>query len=337
MRFERAQSLKFWSWRIAALAIASIALAQPPQAALPRLKLPEPSRGLSIVGFEADRTVPAKWERGFLLSYDFDKSIVLAADRSGQALRAQISPPEASHVFLRDVSVSPSGTFAVAFSAISSQGPAGFIAWLDHSGSIGQLVQIASGSAELIRFADDGSLWAAVRTGPAFGPESDSYDILRHYDAKGKLIGSALPRRLFPPGPFPGELGSLTASRDRIGFFDRHTRTWVEFDYAGKTLGRWVLPGPKVRHAWALLSQSNDVYIGQQESIDKSEIVKTYRFDKSSNTLQEFDVSGINAGHPASLAGVDGEELVFLVSYHPPLLKWSTHRNSSRSAGATPW
>lgn len=327
MRFERVQSLKlkFWFWRIAALTVAT-ALAQPPQAALPKLKLAQPSRSLALDPglLQAENQAPPKWDRGYVLTFDRDRAIVLATDRSGRIfLRTRVSPPGASHVILNDVSASPNGTFAIAFSAISSTGPAGFIAWLDHSGNTGQLVQIASGSAELIRFADDGSLWAAVRTGPAFGPESDSYDILRHYDAKGKLIGSALPRRIFPPGPFPGELGSLTASRDRIGFFDRHARTWVELSYAGKDLGHWGVPG-KAKIASVFLSPSNEVYLHQQEQIDKStEVAKSYRFDKSSSSLQELDTSAVNVNF-SRLLGTDGEEIVFLASFNPPMLKWST-------------
>jgi hypothetical protein len=41
--------LEILVWRIATLTVASVALAQPPQAELSRLKLPEPSRGLTIV------------------------------------------------------------------------------------------------------------------------------------------------------------------------------------------------------------------------------------------------------------------------------------------------
>jgi hypothetical protein len=297
--------------------------------ALPTIKLAGPSRSLTLDGglFQAESQAMPKWERGHVLTFDRDRSIVMAADRSGKVvLRAHISPHQASHVILHDLSVSPSGTFAVAFSAISSDGgPAGFIAWLDHTGSTAQLVQVSSGFPHLVCFADDGSLWAAVWTGTAYVAEAVSYDLLRHYDASGKLIRSALPRQTFPAGQFPAENGSLKASRDRIGFFARDSRIWVELTYTGEGLGHWVVPG-KAEFSWAFLSQSNDVYIHQQERIDSfTETLKSYRFDKSSSSLQELDTSAINEGHPARLLGVDGEEMVYRTSKSPQLLKWSTY------------
>lgn len=318
------------------VAVLLLALAQTVSAQVPpSIKLAEPSRGLTVdSSFEAEHLALLKWERGYLLGYDIDRSIAMAVDRSGKAvLRAHISPQQASHVLLRDISASPGGTFAVAFSGIGpSGGFAGFIAWLDHTGSTAQLVQVASGEPFLVCFADDGTLWAAVQMYTENLAEAAAYDMLRHYDASGKFIGSALARRVFPAGPFPGDPGSLTASHDRIGFLASASRTWVELTYSGKDLGHWTLPGPPAKLSKALLSQSNEVYIGQQERIDRTtEVVKSYLFDKPSNSFQELDSSAVNGGRPARLVGVDGDELVYVASYGPRLLKWSTYTRSSGS------
>lgn len=298
----------------------------------PAIKLLEPSKHVALDGgFEAEHLVISKWERGYLLGYDIDRSVVLAADRTGKlALRAQISPAGASHVLLRDVSASPGGTFAVAFSAAASNGgPASFIAWLDHTGKTARLVQVSAAVPYLVCFADDGSLWAAVHMRLAENPEQEiaRYDVLRHYGADGKLIGSALRREAFPARSSPdwlAEYGSLTASHDRIGLFAPTGRIWVEISYAGTDLGHWTLPGPKVEFTQAFLSQSDQVYVHQQERADHThEALRSYIFDKASNTLQELDTSTIHWGRPASLKGVDGDELVYMAA--PRVLKWSSY------------
>ncbi len=309
--------------------------------ARPAIKLLEPSRSVAVDGgFQAEHITPGKWERGYLLSFDIDRSIVMAVDKSGKlVLRTQIAPPEASHVFLRDLSASPGGKFAVAFSAAASNGgPASFIAWLDRTGRTARLVRISSGVPYLLCFADDGSLWSAVQTRAGNGDqEAAQYDMLRHYDADGKLIGSALRREIFPAAPsatrsFPGEGGSLTASHDRVGFFAPASRIWAEISLAGADLGHWVLQGPKAEFSRAFLSQSGEVYVHQQERIDSSsEIVRSYLLDKASSTLREIDTSAIHFGQPAKLTGIDGDELVYQASYGPWLLKWASYERSEGS------
>jgi hypothetical protein len=305
-----------------------------PAQTTPKIKLSEPSRSSTVDStFEAEHLAILKWERGYLLGFDRARSVAMAIDRAGKAvLISHISPPQASHVEIRDMSASTNGGFAIAFVGVSSSGGfGGFIAWTDHTGNTAQLVQLGSDEPFQIAFAEDGTLWAAVKKIAENHEEAAAYDILRHYGANGNLIGTALPRRSLPTaGSFPTESASLTASRGRVGFLITMTRTWVEIDYSGKELGRWVLPGPTAVISHAFFSQSNKVYIRQQERIDKSaEVVNSYVFDKSSNTLQQLDTSSVDGGRPVGLRGVDGEDLVYLASIHPRLLKWSTPQPSS--------
>lgn len=225
---------------------------------LPVIKLAPPSRSVAVdSGFYAEHLAIKKWERGYLLGYDIDRSIVMAVDRSGALiLRTYIAPREAVHVRVYDLSISPNGQFAVGISGISPEGqPSGFIALLDHSGNTAQLIQIAGGAPFLVCFADDGTLWAAVRTRGTNLEEALSYDILRHYTADGKLIGSAVPRKLFRTARFPGETGALSASHDRIGFLAASRRTWVEVSYSGKQLTNVVLPAGPVSLRFPLVIQ----------------------------------------------------------------------------------
>jgi len=297
---------------------------------LPIPKVKPPSRTVAVdSGFQAAHLAIRRWERGYLLGYDLDNSIAMAVDRSGAlVLQAKIAPREASHVLMYDVSASPSGTFAVALSGIGPNGgPSGFIALLDHAGRTAQLIQISSGVPYLICFADDGSLWAAVRTfdGEVSGA---SYEILRRYDGSGRLIGSAVPRNLFAAGLFPGELGTLSASHDKIGLFSSRSRTWVEINSDGKGLRKRVLPGPNSDVASAFLSSNGDVLIRQQEWAAKKGVMKLYQLERSSNTLIEIDQTAIEPGG-SMLLGTDGDDLVFLASFSSNLLKWSTYDRSS--------
>ncbi len=304
----------------------------------PAVRLTEPSQVIAVDGgFTAEHLAVRKWERGYLLGYDIDNAIVMAVDRSGKlVLNAKVSPSDASHVILYDVSASPSGTFAVALSGVSpGGGPSGFIALLDHFGRTAQLVQVASGAPYLVCYADDGSIWAAVRAWDPNSPslmEASSYNILRHYDAAGRLIGSAVSRRLFPSGRFPGELGSLSASRDRIGLFASYSRTWVEVSSDGTTSQPIVLPGAKADLARAFLSPSNEVLIHQQERAEGGKgALRGYRLERASNNLTQMDQTAIDSSG-ATLIGVDGQQFVYLTSHNPFLLKWSSSDGSTGAA-----
>jgi len=100
----------------------------------------------------------------------------------------------------------------------------GGIVVLDRNGKQIRFVDTARFLPDATCFGPDHSIWVI---GTQFTPmrESDpvdhverrDYDLVRKYSPDGKLIGSFLPRSLFPPGLTPGAVGWMRASRDRIG------------------------------------------------------------------------------------------------------------------------
>lgn len=283
---------------------------------------------LRTVAMNADHT--AKWERGKLLRFDDDTSTVFALDRSGKVVtQAQIHLDQAIAGHIWDVSVSPQGTLAVALEGLSKAGAAaGFIVWLDGSGKTAKLVQLPFGVWRVC-FADDGTLWAQVIV-PDRGNESSDYDVLRHYDSNGVLIGTAVPRLLFATKNIRLNMSSLVASPDRIGLYEFESRTWVEVSYVGKLLGSWKMPDVNSKYARVYLSSSNDVYVYAQERRDGREVIAPLRrFDKAHSALEDIDTSAVNGGRPVFLWGIDGDELVVGKQSRAAELVWVKQQNTS--------
>ncbi|MGI8745759.1 MAG: hypothetical protein ACR2NN_24925 [Bryobacteraceae bacterium] len=148
-------------------------------------------------------------------------------------------------VILSDISVSPSGTYAVAATALSGGGaPVAFIAWLDPAGKTTRLVQLSPTAALRLSFADDGTLWALVRVHDEVFNEVPDYDMLRHYDSSGLLLNTALPRKHFRNHRFPAYVGILTTLGSRVALYAEGARTWVELSSTGEILGHWTFPSP---------------------------------------------------------------------------------------------
>jgi hypothetical protein len=178
-------------------------------------ELPTPSRTVPE-GFIPGRGVP-KWERGRMLNVDLETATVFASNEYGQTtMQAHIWPAEASRVLVYDIAVSPGGTYAVNASAMDAAGASSaFLAWLDASGRIEKLVRTSPAAANALCFADDGTLWALMRVHDGKFEEVPDYDMLRQYDANGKLLRTALPRKVFPSRDYPGDLSYMSAISDR--------------------------------------------------------------------------------------------------------------------------
>jgi len=92
-------------------------------------------------------------------------------------------------------------------------------------------------------FAPDHSIWV-------MGWRGDG-KLVQKYSSDGKLIGSFLPRSLFPPGlpPAGSGIGWMRPSHDRIGLMVypgqvSNNPEWIELDLEGNLMGQWKL-GPR--------------------------------------------------------------------------------------------
>jgi hypothetical protein len=280
-----------------------------------------------------------KWDRGFLVGYDFAQSTVFVADSSGKIVvnGARIWPNNGDIVHIMDISASPKGGFAVLFAITSTTGQAtGAVAWLDSAGNVSKIVQLPMMFPSNTCFADDGTLWLLAGLGtisPSNGQrvEASGYDMLRHYDANGVLIGTALPRSDFASKHFPSTgVSQMTASHDRIGIYFNVTRNWVEISYSGEVLGHWILPASDYRIVRASLSDQNEVYLGYQKDNppNGARELGVHHFDKTTKTLQPIDASTLLAADPSAssfnLMGGDGNNLVVSKSLSLPKLLWVT-------------
>jgi hypothetical protein len=269
-------------------------------------------------------TVP-KWDHGFLLKFDLDAATVFAADRNGKLVfRSRIWPEGAVGVHIVDVTASPKGGYVVALGLINSAGPVGALAWLDSRGALMRVVQAPSTRFVRARFAGDGTLWALVQQRDEMEREAKNYDMLRHYDANGALMGTALPRAQFASARYPAEPGTLVASADRIGVSVEQNHAWIELSYSGQILGHWKMPSEGFDETTsAFLTDVNEVYVryqlSQRTSTGKQQ-VGVYRFDKATETFQKIDTSFATSG----VVGVDGDALVATKSFNNPTLLWVT-------------
>jgi len=287
-----------------------------------------PSREVRVE--QVQGTSVPKWEHGHLVWWDLNTATVFAANGSGRvSLQCRIWPERSSTVHIMDLSASPEGGFAVAFTALNNAGaPAGFIAWLEETGKTGKLVQLDSAGAFKISFAKDGSLWALVRQHDEFYNDATGYDMLRHYDQNGTLVGTALPRKIFTRKQYPdGPHASLSVSRDRIGVYIAPSRTWVELSLSGEILGHWSLPDKKAEFTRVFLSESNNIYISTQERPNPKEMAVEfglYKFDRTSGSIVPINVSAAEGEDIGKLRvrGVDGDQLVVSRSSSSPMLKW---------------
>lgn len=248
----------------------------------------------------ANTLVVPKWDHGVLLTHETGDtgSSVYAFDRSGQLkFRTPIQPPQAVRIIVDDIAAAPDGTFAVAAGTFGPKGEmASVLAFLNTAGEVTRYVRLEPSTGVFnLCFAPDGTLWALVRVFDQSFKELAQYNMLRHFDASGRLVGSALPRSTFAAnsGRFPAEAGHLFASRDRIAVFAPEMGTWTELSLSGEITGHWKLPLPFQssvrtlnRFAGAVLTPENDIYIALQDStVNGKSTSAMYRFDRTTATF----------------------------------------------------
>lgn len=165
-----------------------------------------------------------KAENGYLSTMDLRGTKIHVSDRSGQArVDVDIAPPEAARITINGVAVSLSGRIAASGVAFSPEGAfSGFLLWLNPDGTIVRYVRLDSADPARVCFSPDGTLWALVRGfQQPDGREMAQYDMLRHYDQNGRLLGTALPKSSVPRKDrlFPGTVAYFAASKDRLGIY----------------------------------------------------------------------------------------------------------------------
>lgn len=131
-----------------------------------------------------------------------------------------------------------------ALTATQHHGP---ILVVDSTGALNRTIETPGFIPSSAAFAPDGTIWVNGVLKPDRTNIGADYNLLRHYNTTGELLGSYLPRSSFPTLDDP--IQNVTALPDihiaagRIGILLKartHVKSlWVETDLAGKELGRW--------------------------------------------------------------------------------------------------
>jgi hypothetical protein len=191
----------------------------------------------------SNRPLP-RFQNGVLAGTDSTRTRVTLWSADGRSLLdVPLNIPGAAKTIVADVAVSGTGEIAAGVSNISHLGQVGpAIAWLDARGAIQRVVAVPSFGIRRLVFAADGTLWALGREFDSNLRDVPDYSLLRHYDAQGRLLGSALPRSLFPQGQVdPANTSYLITDGDRLIVVSITAARWADVSSTRrvKTISSW--------------------------------------------------------------------------------------------------
>jgi hypothetical protein len=261
-----------------------------------------------------------KWSKDLFILIDDDAGApsLYMFDRSGYTkFDAMIQIPGADRVRIDDFAAAPDGSVWTCGHADSPTGQRSF--FLAHLADDTQRVQIIR--TDLYRpwyltVAPDGTVWTVgygVTSDGRFDPNPDS---LRHFDASGKLIASALPTNSV--GLPRVEYGYLAFYQDRLG--------WYSPSHGSMGSGVYVEISPTTM---AVLNSYPTAPINRRSVVEGFALTPgghafaiirhptgegtpdLYELDRSANQWVKVDVPPDQQGNIPSLQGNDGESLVF--------------------------
>lgn len=194
-----------------------------------------------------DNRMPS-FRNGYLYVVDPSHVVTLFAPDGHQLTPISIVGKGHGHVSIEGVAIDADGTLAIGWTDLPDAG----IEFRDAYGNLIRTMDTGRFIASDLAFGDGDSLWALGWQRDAAKPDrvdSEDYATVRKYSAEGSILGSYLPRSLFPPGMEPGspktEKG-VTVTHDRVGIelISGHVsnqQEWVEIDLSGNLKGRWKL------------------------------------------------------------------------------------------------
>jgi hypothetical protein len=298
-------------------------------------KLSSPNRTVTVPE-DYERPVPVITRGYVLYPGDEDGSVTVYATAEDQAkivFQTTIHPEGSSIVRIYGLAAASPGVFASACGTSTTGAGApngGFIAFFG-PGTTQVLVPLPSLGPSRIAFAGDGTLWALVREHDSTFNELAEYDFLRHYDASGKFLGSAIPRSSVKSASIPTSTASISASNDTIGVYFDRAGVWLELGYDGSVKGRSQVPGIQMSSGQKVtqfdrleLTGSNEVVrvsmLSGKENTDH--VTRVAHLHKSDASLDSspVDSSALPSRQPYFL-GMDGDQFVW--AGNPGKLYWS--------------
>ena len=267
------------------------------------------------------------WSNGYITSRSTDLLAWTTIDRTGATSVCSLAGafPEASNIqIVNPVAVSGRGELALPVTADappsrSGQIHVGMIVFVNPPCHVSRVVRMdANVAATHLAFDPDGSLWAlvrAVRVAEGIVQEAPVYDMIRHYDASGKLIGTALPRSNLKY-PYPVNNALLQVSSDHIGFFIDGPGRWVEMSKTDQIVRNWAVGSRTFSHTpdavqTIVLTQEDEVFVKQTDNLIKGHTDdKLLHLDKETGALDQVDTSAVGGGQVFVPLGYDNGHLV---------------------------
>lgn len=260
-----------------------------------------------------------KWSNDALLYINDDAAApqVYVFDRSGKVkMSGMIQIPDADRIRLDDYAAAPDGGVWTAGHALSKTGQQSFlIARIAPDGLDVHIVETTPYHPRQLSVAPDGTVWtvgsSVVPDGKGRYRTELNQDILRHFDASGRQIGSAMPvsavDRMRPVAGF------LAANQDRLGWYSPPSGAGA---YAEFSPDMKVLHSYPVAHIAAkkgsiaecvVLTPSERVFVMVSDYQPAGQPSRTlYELDRSANDWVPVDVA-----RTSWLEGNDGESLIF--------------------------
>jgi hypothetical protein len=305
--------------------------------------MPAEDRGASSVEFvEKARTeipalqaarFPPVWTAHALLLAEHSESaapVFRAFDRTGGRMAEfTLAIPDATliTVLSHRFALGPDGSLAVGGSAYTrDQKGAAFVAWLSADGRPRALTRLSPLAApDAVTMAADGMIWVAS-PGPV-GREDprEDYPVILRFDRSGALLGTVLRRselkarsRLLAPCFF-------VASPDRVGWYSKGARAYLEFSLEGRLLDRFESAeesGERRVNAVALCGDGS-LYAGVQvhDAGGAAAGWGIYRFDRRLRVWKFTAMPGKGV-----LLGCEGDQLAAATG--PSTVSWFERRGN---------
>ena len=222
-------------------------------------------QGSTEIPFVFHRGTFGLWSGGALLVVQDRLSgapVFRVIERDGREIsQFTFAIPEASHINVYAFARGLDGSLAVGGTAYTNDSRgASFLAWVSPDGQEQTVVRLSPFLADAVTVASDGTIWVAGHETQWTGPRDYSQHLIRRYDRTGKLLGSFIPwsrLRTAPPTPSPDTQSVFISLADRIGWYSRHSRTYVEFSLDGAVIN-WIKTPEHPRHVMLSVAPCDD-------------------------------------------------------------------------------
>lgn len=286
--------------------------------------VPKSARALDYRSLPSDADIHhrTKWSNDVFIYIDDDQAApsLYVFDRSGQVkFSTMILIPGVDRIRVDDFAAAPDGGVWAGGGAIWRIGQeSSFLAHIAPDGMDVNIVQTTPFRPCQLSVAPDGTVWtvgyALTRDAKGQTDIDQNQDVLRHFDASGKLRASAIP--LSTVGWQRAFNGYLSAYSDRVGWYSpKHgAGAYVEFSPDMKVLHSYPIVPAVDRHSGIegfALTPSGHAYVKLVHSQEDGRPEVLYELDRTANDWAPVEIPRDAIYGIPMLEGNDGELLVF--------------------------